>query len=242
MSHRHGNHLVDGDLAERNHNYMSTRQEASEAAIAAGTGPGEDPEAATAAGTGPGQDAGDDAAPDRGPGPGAAAKVRAWFAARLPADWFTAAPDIQVDREEITIVGALADPAAAGDSDAERAAVAEGRIRTFREDTRSRRVEIAREAEHRFRRRVSWGVTCGPVIEMFTTLSVPVMTRLRQSERRVLDTLVDAGVARSRSDALAWCVRLTGENADEWLSRLRAALRHVEEVRDQGPGNEQNRA
>ena len=85
-------------------------------------------------------------------------------------------------------------------------------------------------------------MACGPVSEMFTTLSVPVMTRLRQSERRVLDTLVDAGVARSRSDALAWCVRLTGENADEWLSRLRAALRHVEEVRDQGPGNEQSRA
>jgi len=52
----------------------------------------------------------------------------------------------------------------------------------------------------------------------------------------VLDTLVDAGVARSRSDALAWCVRLTGENADAWLSRLRDALRHVEQVRDQGPG------
>jgi hypothetical protein len=221
---------------------MSTRQEASEAATAAGT--------ATTAGTGPGDDAapdrgageddGDDAASDRGPG--AAARVRAWFAVRLPADWFTAAPAIQVDREEITIVGALAAPAAAGDSDAERAAAAEGRIREFREDTRSRRVEIAREAEHRFRRKVSWGVTCGPVAEMFTTLSVPVMTRLRQSERRVLDTLVDAGVARSRSDALAWCVRLTGENADEWLSRLRAALRHVEEVRDQGPGNEQSRA
>jgi hypothetical protein len=231
MSHRHGSHLVDGDLTERNHNYMSTRQEDSEAATAAGTDPGEDAA---------GNDAGDDTAPDRGPG--AAAKVRAWFAVRLPADWFTAAPDIQVDREEITIVGALADPAAAGNSDAERAAVAAGRIRAFREDTRSRRVEIAREAEHRFRRKVSWGVTCGPVSEMFTTLSVPVMTRLRQSERRVLDTLVDAGVARSRSDALAWCVRLTGENADEWLSRLRAALRHVEEVRDQGPGNEQSRA
>jgi hypothetical protein len=43
-------------------------------------------------------------------------------------------------------------------------------------------------------------------------------------------------VARSRSDALAWCVRLTGENSDAWLARLRDALRHVEEVRDQGPG------
>jgi hypothetical protein len=207
-------------IAERNHNYMSTRQE--------------DPEAADAAATGSGEDA-DGAAPDRSAGAGA--KVRAWLTGRLPADWFIAAPDIQVDREEITIVGALADPAAAGDSEAERAAAAEGRIRRFREETRSRRVEIAREAEHRFRRKVSWGVTCGPVSEMFTTLSVPVMTRLRQSERRVLDTLVDAGVARSRSDALAWCVRLTGDNADAWLSRLRAALRHVEEVRDQGPGS-----
>jgi hypothetical protein len=169
-------------------------------------------------------------------GAGAAAKVRAWCAGRLPADWFAAPADIQVDREEITILGTLTDPAAAGDSDAERTAAAQGRIRRFREDSRSRRIEIAREAEHRFRRKVSWGVTCGPVTEMFTTLSVPVMTRLRQSERRVLDTLVDAGVARSRSDALAWCVRLTGENADAWLSRLRDALRHVEEVRDQGPG------
>ena len=172
-------------------------------------------------------------------GAGAAAKVRAWFISRLPDDWFAVRPDIQVDREEITIMGMLAaptsGPAAAGDSEAEQAAAAESQIRRFREETRSRRIEIAREAEHRFRRKVSWGVTCGPVTEMFTTLSVPVMTRLRQSERRVLDTLVDAGVARSRSDALAWCVRLTGENADAWLARLRAALRQVEEVRDQGP-------
>jgi hypothetical protein len=164
-------------------------------------------------------------------------KVCGWFAGRIPADWFTAAPDIQVDREEITIVGPLAAPDTPGGSDAERAAAARGRIHRFREETRHRRMEIAREAEHRFRRKVSWGVTCADASEMFTSLSVPVMTRLRQPERRVLDTLVDAGVARSRSDALAWCVRLTGENADAWLSRLRAALRHVEEVRDQGPAS-----
>jgi len=168
---------------------------------------------------------------------GAAEEVRGWFGGRLPGDWFTAAPEIRVDREEITIVGALPAPETAGASDAERAAAAAGRIRRFREETRSRRIEIAREAEHKFRRKVSWGVTCADATEMFTTLSVPVMTRLRQPERQVLDTLVDAGVARSRSDALAWCVRLTGENADAWLSRLRAALRHVEEVRDQGPGS-----
>jgi hypothetical protein len=165
------------------------------------------------------------------------AEVRGWFAGRLPDEWFTGTPDIVVDREEITIVGTLPEPEVSDAEDsAARGAAAEGRIRRFREDTRGRRIEIAREAEHRFRRKVSWGVTCADVSEMFTTLSVPVMTRLRQSERRVLDTLVDAGVARSRSDALGWCVRLTGENADAWLSRLREALRHVEQVRAEGPG------
>lgn len=135
-----------------------------------------------------------------------------------------------MDREEITIVGTLSEP----DSDDAEAA-AEGRIRRFREDTRAQRIDIASEAERKFGRKVAWGARCGTVSEMFTTLSVPVMTRLRQSERRVLDTLVDAGVARSRSDALAWCVRLTGEHADAWLAELRDALRRVEEVRAQGP-------
>jgi hypothetical protein len=157
-------------------------------------------------------------------------EVRAWFTGRLPDDWFAEPAEVTVDREEITIMGTLPAPEA-GDADV----AAEGRIKRFRDDTRARRIEIAREAERKFGRKVAWGVTCGNVVEMFTTLSVPVMTRLRQSERRVLDTLVDAGVARSRSDALAWCVRLTGEHADAWLAELRDALRRVEEVREQGP-------
>ncbi|CAA9236244.1 MAG: hypothetical protein AVDCRST_MAG57-1283, partial [uncultured Blastococcus sp.] len=64
---------------------------------------------------------------------------------------------------------------------------------------------------------------------------VPVMTRLRQDERRVLDTLVDSGVARSRSEALAWCVKLVGRNADSWLAELREAMTSVQRVREQGP-------
>jgi hypothetical protein len=171
------------------------------------------------------------------PGNGIGDQIKGWFAGRLPGEWFTAPADVVVDREEITIVGTLPEPeSGSGGTDAERSAAAEGRIKRFREDTRSKRIEIAREAEHRFRRKVAWGVRCAERSEMFTTLSVPVMTRLRQSERRVLDTLVDAGVARSRSDALAWCVRLTGEHADAWLTELREALRRVEQVRAQGPG------
>jgi hypothetical protein len=163
-------------------------------------------------------------------------RLRGWFSGRMPSDWFAAAPQISLDREEISVVGILPAPEAPeGMTDAERAAAAEGRSRRFREDTRQQRIEIAREAEHRFGRKVSWGVICNEKIVMFTTFSVPVMTRLRQPERLVLDTLVDAGVARSRSDALAWCVRLVGQHEDSWLADLRDALRHVEQVRADGP-------
>jgi len=166
----------------------------------------------------------------------AAERLRGWFSGRMPSDWFSGAPQISLDREEITIVGSLPSPDTSEDTtEAERAAAAEGRSRRFREETRQQRIEIAREAEHRFGRKVSWGVLCNEKIVMFTTFSVPVMTRLRQPERLVLDTLVDAGVARSRSDALAWCVRLVGEHEDSWLADLREALRHVQQVRADGP-------
>ena len=165
-----------------------------------------------------------------------AEQLRAWFIGRLPDGWFAQAPVVAVDREEITVVGQLDQPETEpGSAEAERAAAADGRARRFREETREDRIEIAREEEVTFGWKVSWGVICDGRKVMFTTLSVPVMTRIRQSERRVLDTLVDAGVARSRSDALAWCVRLTGEHADAWLAELRDALRRVEEVRAQGP-------
>lgn len=171
-----------------------------------------------------------------------AGEIRGWFLGRLPDGWFTAEPEVIVDREEITVIGQLPPVKAgeeqggeAGEGESQADAIAAGRSRRFREETRETRIGIAREAERRFGRKVSWGVVSEGRKVMFTTLSVPVMTRLRQAERRVLDTLVEAGVARSRSDALAWCVRLVGEHEDSWLSALRDALRHVEQVRAEGP-------
>ena len=216
---------------------MSTQQE-NPADEPTGSGPSTGTGTGDATTAGPAEPTADEAHEDGDAGASPREYLRGWFTGRLPAGWFITAPAIDADREEITIVGTLPDPETeAGASDAERAAAAEGRMRRFREETRARRVEIAREAEHRFRRKVSWGVTCGGQSEMFTTLSVPVMTRLRQPERRVLDTLVEGGVARSRSDALAWCVRLVGQHEDSWLAELRTALRRVEEVRSGGPQN-----
>jgi hypothetical protein len=165
-----------------------------------------------------------------------AERLRGWFTGRIPGDWLDGPVDVSVDREEITVVLPISSPQTAdGASDAERSAAAAGRSRRFREETRDQRIEIAREAEHAYDRKVSWGVRCDGRTAMFTTFSVPVMTRLRQSERQVLDTLVDAGVARSRSDALAWCVRLVGEHEESWLGDLREALQKVEQVRASGP-------
>lgn len=163
-------------------------------------------------------------------------QLSGWFAGRIPDGWFTAAPEVTYDREEILVVGSLAD-ADAGEAatDAAKEAAREGRIRQFREDTREQRMRIAREAERLYGRKVAWGVEIGGERELFTTLSVPVMTRLRMPERAVLDTLVDAGVARSRSHALAWCVRLVADKQGEWLANLQEALVTVQKVRAEGP-------
>ena len=156
-----------------------------------------------------------------------------WFAGRLPEAWFDGDPTVIVDREEITVIGKLAEPE--GSEKEESEARAEGRVSRFREETRSERMRIADEAQDRYGRKVSWGVEAGGERMLFTHIAVPVMTRLKQPERQVLDTLVDAGVARSRADALAWSVKLVGEHSEEWLAKLRDAMSAVDDLRAEGP-------
>ncbi|HEX3333101.1 MAG TPA: hypothetical protein VHS57_02095 [Acidimicrobiales bacterium] len=146
--------------------------------------------------------------------------IKEFFEERVPAAWFVGSPSIESDEEEILCVGLLP-PGGAPD--------------TFRESTRQERMAIAREAEARFRRTVSWGVEHDGATTLFTTHSSPVMTRLRLRERAVLETLIDAGIARSKSEALAWCVKLVERHQSDWLAELREALVGVEQVRVGGP-------
>jgi len=166
-------------------------------------------------------------------------QITGWLHGRLPDEWFVEPATVTVDRDEIVVIGRIAEPElgdgvpADGDEAKEAAA---GRISRFREDTRDQRIRIAREAERRYERKVSWGAACGETRALFTHVAAPVMTRLRQPERQVLDTLVEAGVARSRADAVGWCVRLVGQHAEDWLDQLREAMTRVQRVRDEGPG------
>ena len=163
-------------------------------------------------------------------------EIQGWFAGRIPETLYESAPDISFDREEILVIGRIAEPKLEEGASAEAEAESRwGRINQHREDTRRTRVQIAREAEQRFGRKVSWGVRVGSDEAVFTNLNLPVMTRLRMPERQVLDRLVEAGVAKSRSHALAWCVRLVGEHQHQWLDDLKVALTKVEEVRATGP-------
>ncbi len=163
-------------------------------------------------------------------------EVAEWFGSQIPDAWTDEDLEVDVDGDEILILLRIADVELAGEpSEEEAVAARKARISHFREETRGKRIEIAAAAEVRFDRKVSWGVRCGDLGIVFTHLSIPAMTRLRIKERMVLDTLIDAGVARSRSDALAWCVRLVGKHLDDWLQELREAMVHVEEVRKRGP-------
>jgi hypothetical protein len=162
--------------------------------------------------------------------------IGAWFAGRVPDTWFAASPTIAIDSDEIQIVGTLAPPQLPdGAADDEVRVAEQARISGFREESRVARMRIADEAQPAFRRAVSWGAACGGSQALFTTAGVPVMTRLRMADRQALDTLIDAGVARSRSEALAWCVRLVAQHEAEWIGELRDAMSAVEEVRHKGP-------
>jgi hypothetical protein len=187
---------------------------------------------------------------------GVSASIEGWFRSRIPDHWDARGLEIISDQDEILVVvdlapdgvqtgggqsggvqsGGRSGDAHSGDIHSGGAEPPEvAGIRRFREMTRDERMAIARAAEQNFAQKVSWGARAGDVAVIFTTTSVPVMTRLRLPERRVLDTLIDAGVARSRSEALAWCVRLVGEKEQDWIRELRTAFEAVEATRAKGP-------
>ena len=157
----------------------------------------------------------------------------AWFTGSLPDSWFTSPVDIAFDRDEIIVTGELPKPEL--DTPNQQTVAEDARIDTFRDETRPTRIPVAARAEEKFRRKVSWVATCGDSVSNFTQANVPAMTRLTFRQRATLDTLIEAGVARSRADALSWCVTLVGQNETAWLEELKEALEGVEAVRVTGP-------
>ena len=168
-------------------------------------------------------------------------KISDWFSKRLPKEWQVENKDgealeVLVDRDEIVVICGLAAPETPdGLEGDELEAVNRSAIRSWRKTSRDDRMAIADEAQSRFGKHVSWGGSIGDDRFLFTHVGVPTMSRLKITERRVLDTLVESGVASSRSEALAWCVRYVGKHEKEWLEELRQAFDAVSKVREKGP-------
>lgn len=91
-----------------------------------------------------------------------------WFAGRLPEGWFTGT-EVMVEDDQIVVLGTLPEVAVdPGASPEFRESAAAGRIARFREQTRGERMTIAREAEERFGKYVTWGARLGGVTKRFT--------------------------------------------------------------------------
>ena len=162
--------------------------------------------------------------------------IGAWFAGRVPGTWFAESPTIGIDSDEIQVVGKLAPPQLPEGAGEDEVRVAEqARISGFREETRGARIRIADEAQPAFRRVVSWGARVRELPRAVHDGRGAGHDPARMDDRQALDTLIDAGVARSRSEALAWCVRLVAQHEAEWIGELRQAMSAVEEVRNKGP-------
>jgi hypothetical protein len=93
-------------------------------------------------------------------------QIQGWFAGRLPDGWFSGA-EISVEDDQIVVLGKLPEDGLPGD-EAQREGFAAGRIGRFRAETRRHRIGIAREAEERFGKHVTWGATLGGVTKRFT--------------------------------------------------------------------------
>jgi hypothetical protein len=173
---------------------------------------------------------------DRPGGGASSSEITGWTSGALPPDLYRGVPTIEVDRDEILVVGDIGAPEVPEGLDAEGTAAAErARIARFREETREQRIAVARQAEARYDRPISWGATAGATTERFTTVHARLGTRLSLEQRRVLDHLVAAGVARHRGHALAWCVDLVQQNEEAWLARLQEALDAVRQTAADAP-------
>src|ERR671925_1134060 len=91
--------------------------------------------------------------------------IKGWFAGRLPDGWFTGV-EVSVEDDQIVVIGTLPETNL-GSTPEEKEGAAAGRIARFREETRGRRIGIAREAEERFKKYVTWGAKLDGVTKRF---------------------------------------------------------------------------
>lgn len=159
-------------------------------------------------------------------------EIQSWLQERAPANLLAEPPEIAIyDDEAVIVLPLVTAELDDGLGDEQRRAAERNLIAQRREETRPWRMKQARELQSKLGRSVAWGMRAGASEALFSTRSVPVMTRLGRTERDVLDTLVAAGVADTRSAALAYAVRAFAAEHTDWLDEVREAIAQVDQVR-----------
>jgi hypothetical protein len=155
------------------------------------------------------------------------AEIQQWLSERLPPDLVAGPPEVRLYDDEAIIILRLPTPEDSADVGEREHRL----IIRLRESSRHVRMQLARELQRALHVPVAWGMRCGSTERIFTSCTVPVMTRLNRREREVLDTLVAAGVAETRSAALAYAVRAFAAAYDEWLIEVDEVIEQVQQVR-----------
>lgn len=158
-------------------------------------------------------------------------ELQSWLQSRFPAQLLSAPPEITLYDDEAVVILPIDAPLDAALAGEERRRAEQQLIFRQREETRPLRMQLARDVQEVVGRPVSWGMRAGESEVLFTTRSAPVMTRLDRFEREVLDTLIAAGIAETRSSALAYLVRAFAMEHGQWLAEVREAIAQVERIR-----------
>ena len=155
-----------------------------------------------------------------------------WLLSQLPASVTGSDPEITLDADELLIILNLNTDSLKDGCEALKKREQE-LIERRRSETRKLRIQLGRQLEEISGCAVSWGMQAGGTVELFTMNTVAVMTRLSHAERQVLDTLIAANVANTRSAALAYIVRAFAIEHQEWLNQAQEAAKHMANLRTQ---------
>jgi hypothetical protein len=155
-----------------------------------------------------------------------------WLLSQLPASVVGSDPEITINADELLITLNLNTETLMGKGEALKNAE-HALIEHQRSETRTLRIQLGRHLERTYGCAVSWGMRAGGTVQLFTTNTTAVMTRLSRTERQVLDTLIAANVANTRSAALGYIVRTFAIEHQEWLNQAQEAAKHMTNLREQ---------
>ena len=160
-------------------------------------------------------------------------ELKEWLLAQLPSVITHCETEVTSDEDEMLVILHL-NTAGLGDMTDEACREEDqALIAHHRAETKPLRIQLARDIRHLYGYTVTWGMRAGKTVQFFTNNQKPVMTRLSYQERRVLDTLIAANIANTRSAALSYIVRTFAAEHQDWLDEVQDALVRVEQLRQQ---------